>query len=143
MPHELTISPQRRLFLRETSAETEGRALPKPLLDTYDESAARGMLASAATTLPASFEFARSIARLYLSELCRAVLAEPEKEAPKLPPPSDDLDRVVLQAPPMTGLEYLNAEVLADWWRDLDAVIREEVARRPDGAPAYLREHDP
>ena len=29
----------------------------------------------------------------------------------------------------MTGLEYLTPDVLAGWWRDLDALVRGEIAR--------------
>ena len=64
--------------------------------------------------LPASFEFARSIARLYLTNLCKAATSEPGVPIPEIPPPVADLERAVLQAPPMTGLEYLTPEVLAE-----------------------------
>ena len=37
--------------------------------------------------LPPSFEFARSIARLYLTNLCKAAIAEPGEPIPELPPP--------------------------------------------------------
>src|SRR5262249_1622577 len=62
---------------------------------------------------------------------------------PDLPPPSADLDRAALQAPPMTGLEYLTPDVLADWWRDLDAQARTVIAEHPGGALGYLRARDP
>ncbi len=93
--------------------------------------------------LPASFEFPRSIARLYLTNLCNAVVANPEGSIPALPPPTADLDRAALQAPPMLGLEYLSAEVLADWWRDLDSLVRSEIETRHSGdAQGYLRERN-
>jgi non-specific serine/threonine protein kinase len=105
------------------------------------------MLYSAAedvtATLPASFEFARSIARMYLTNLCRAAIAEPEGVVPELSPPADELAHAVLQAPPMTGLEYLNADVLAGWWHELDTLVRSEIAEHPGGAQDYLRAHNP
>ena len=79
---------------------------------------ARGMLFSATeemdAALPPPFEFARSIARLYLTNLCHAAIAEPGGAVPELPPPPADLERAVLQAPPMTGLEYLSEQVLVE-----------------------------
>ena len=93
--------------------------------------------------LPPSFEFARSIARLYLTNLCNAATAEPGGPIPEIPPPAADLERAVLQAPPMTGLEYLTPEVLSNWWRDLDSLARSEIAKHPGGAQGYLRERNP
>ena len=141
--HELTISPRGHLLLRESP---DGK-LPKSLIEAYRESAARGMLESASgaasDALPASFEFARSIGRLYLTHLCKAATGEPGETIPALPPPTAELERAVLQAPPMTGLEYLAADVLADWWRELDTFARGEIAKHPGGAQSYLRERNP
>ncbi len=145
--HELTITPSGHLVVRDMPGEASDRAVSDSLLAAYAESPARGMLASASggadAALPASFEFARSIARLYLAALCRAVFAEPAGAPPEVEPPPDELAHAVLQAPPMTGLEYLDVEVLADWWRELDALVRDDIARHPGGAQEYLRERDP
>jgi non-specific serine/threonine protein kinase len=142
--HDLTITPQGHLLLRETSSNPQDRTVPKSLLDAYAASPARGMLDSASedAPLPVPFEFARSIARHYLADLCRAAITEPDGAIPEIPPPEDELDRIVLQAPPMTGLEYLDADVLAGWWRDLDALARSEIERHPGGAQGYLRERN-
>ena len=93
--------------------------------------------------LPPPFEFARSIARLYLTNLCHAAIAEPGGAVTELPPPPADLERAVLQAPPMTGLEYLSEQVLSNWWRDLDALAHSEIKRHPGGTQGYLRERNP
>src|SRR3569832_2519398 len=145
--HELTVTPHGHLVVREAPADAPAPAVSKALLQAYAHSPARGMLYSAAedvtATLPASFEFARSIARLYLTNLCRAAIAEPEGVVPELSPPADELAHAVLQAPPMTGLEYLNADVLAGWWHELDALVRSEIAEHHGGAQDYLRAHNP
>jgi SNF2-related domain/SNF2 Helicase protein/Helicase conserved C-terminal domain len=145
--HDLTITPQGHLLVRETPLETPERKLPKALLEAYRESAARGMLYSASeeleASLPPSFDFARSIARLYLTNLCKAATGEPGEPIPELPPPAADLERAILQAPPMTGLEYLTPEVLLSWWRELDTLTRSEIGKHPGGAQGYLRERNP
>ena len=145
--HDLTITPQGHLLVREGAPETSNLKLPKGLLEAYSESPARGMLYSASegtdAVLPPPFEFARSIARLYLTTLCKTATAEPGEPVPDLPPPASDLDRAVLQAPPMTGLEYLTPDVLADWWRDLDLLVRGEIAKHVGGVHGYLRERNP
>ena len=145
--HELTITPEGHLHVRETSLETSDRKPSKRLLEAYEESPAHGILLSATkemdAVLPPSFDFARSIARLYLTKLCQAAIAEPGASVPELPPPSTDLERAVLQAPPMTGLEYLSEQVLSNWWRDLDVLVRSEIKSHPDGTQGYLRERNP
>ena len=85
---------------------------------------------------------ARTIARLYLTSLCKAATGELGEPIPEIPPPLADLDRSILQAPPMTGLEYLTPEVLSNWWRDLVTLTRIEIAQHPGGAQGYLRERN-
>ncbi len=93
--------------------------------------------------LPSSFEFARTLARLYLTNLCKTATGEPGEPIPELPPPAADLEQAIRQAPPMIGLEYLTPEVLSNWWQDLDSLTRNEVGKHPGGAQGYLRERNP
>ena len=145
--HELTITPQGHLLVRETPLDSPDRKLSKAMLAAYGESTARGLLYSASeelqAALPLSFEFARSIARLYLTKLCQAATGEPGEAFPELPPPEVDFERAIQQAPPMTGLEYLTPEALSSWWQDLDSLTRSEVGKHPGGAQLYLRERNP
>jgi non-specific serine/threonine protein kinase len=145
--HDLTITPQGHLLVCETPVETTDRKPSKALIEAYRESAARGMLYSASAevsaSLPSSFEFARSIARLYLTSLCKAATGEPGESIPDLPPPIADLEQAARQAPPINGLEYLTTDVICQWWHDLDALTRGEAAKHPEGAAGYLRERNP
>lgn len=143
---ELTITPAGHFLIRDTSLESTDRKLPKTLREAYRDSSAHGMFVSACEAmdrpLPASFEFARSIARLYLTALCKAAVAEPSAPLAALPPPLADLDRAVLQAPPMTGLEYLTPELLTGWWRrprHLCSRRNRAAPRRGGGLPANTR----
>jgi SNF2-related domain/SNF2 Helicase protein/Helicase conserved C-terminal domain len=144
---DLIITPQGHLFVRESAVEPADRKLSKALLAAYSESAAQGMLYSASeemeAVLPVSFEFARSIARLYLTNLCKTATGEAGESIPELPPPVADLERALLQAPPMIGLEYLNLDVLSNWWNDLDSLTRNEIDKHPGGAQGYLRTRNP
>jgi SNF2-related domain/SNF2 Helicase protein/Helicase conserved C-terminal domain len=145
--HELTITPHGHLLVRAIPDDGAKHKLPQGLLDAYAVSAARGMLDSATqdvhAALPASFDFARSIARLYFTSLCKTVTTEPGPSIPEIPTPTAEFDRAILQAPPMTGLEYLTPDVLANWWHDLDALVRDDIAKHPGGAQGYLRERNP
>jgi len=144
---DLTITPTGHILLRETPPDPADRTLPKSVVEAYRTSSAGGMLESASgvadAALPPAFDFARSLARLYLANLWNAVTADLGGPLPELPPPVADLDSAVLQAPPMTGAEYLTADVLSDWWRDLDTLVRSEIKTHPGGAQDYLRTRNP
>ena len=145
--HDLTITPQGHLLVRETPGESRERQPSKAVLDAFRASQARGMLYSASeepdAALPLSFDFARSVGRLYLTHLCRTATGEPDEPIPGLPPPVADLERAIAQAPPIAGLEYLNLEAVSGWWRGLDQLARAELANHPGGVLGYLRERDP
>ncbi len=89
--------------------------------------------------LTPALEYVRSFACAYLTRLCQTQGHEATNALPPTPPPpSAELAAWVLQAPPVTGLEYLREEVLAGWWADLDALVRGEVREHAGGAQAYL-----
>jgi len=94
--------------------------------------------------LPPSLGFARDFASAYLTQLCRTPELEGTAEIEEIAAPSrEELGFLALQAPPMKGLEYLNADVLASCWQDLDQRVRAQIRAHPGGAPAYLRELNP
>ena len=147
MPHELIIAPSGRLALVETSSAERAAELSRPLVDAFAKSPSRGLLHLATgelqARLPPPLDFVRSFARTFLTRLCQTQAHE-EKELPPTPPPSsEELAAWVLQAPPMTGLEYLREEALAGWWTDLDALVRDEMRHHAGGAQAYLSEKNP
>src|SRR5690348_10405548 len=129
MPHELTITPSGHLALRELSTPTEAAvSLSKSLVAAFADSASRGLLHLAThelrAALPPPLDYARSLARTYLARLCQTPTHEVTSDLPPTPPPPpEELARWVLQAPPMTGLEYLRAEALLGWWTELDALV--------------------
>lgn len=143
--HELAITPQGHLVVRAST--TESKTVSAKLLEAYKKSAAHGMLYTASnemdSVLPTSFEFARSIARLYFTHLCRVATGESAEVLPELAPPLDELEQALYQAPPMMGLEYLTIDSLCQWWHDLNALTRTEIGKHSGGAQEYLRERNP
>lgn len=96
------------------------------------------------TALPASLAFARSFAQRYFTRLCH--LGDPnieQKSALVVPPDEDELTAIALNAPPLKGLEYLDAEALQLAWLELDARIRADVATHGQSVRAYLHEKNP
>jgi superfamily II DNA or RNA helicase len=149
----LVISPQGRLHVEESAdSESGSLALPelaaKRVLEAFSDSPSRGLLHLATTELqtplPACLGYARDMAKDYLTAMCHAAGIDGSSElTPVSPPPSAELAFRVLQAPPMKGLEYLSAEVLQSWWRELDEFVRGEILAFAGGAQAYLREKNP
>jgi non-specific serine/threonine protein kinase len=149
MPHELIIAPSGHLALVERSAAQEAAdELSAALVTAFASSPARGLLHLATkelqTRLPRALEYVRSIACTYLTRLCQTQGHEVTNELPPTPAPSAaELATWVLQAPPLTGLEYLGEEALAGWWADLDALVRGEIRDYAGGAQVYLSEKNP
>ena len=145
MPHELHIAPSGHLLLAESSSAGE---LSKSLVAAFTSSPAHGLLHLATnelqTRLPPPLDYVRSFARTFLTRLCQTQPHEATKELPPTPPPADaELATWILQAPPMTGLEYLREETLIGWWTDLDTLVRDEIRQHAGGAQAYLSEKNP
>ena len=147
----LAVSPHGRLMLEESAPES-GVPLSAAIVDriqrAFSAGAPAGLLhlatAELQTPLPASLAFARDLSRHYLTQLCRLPGLADGSEIPAVsPPPVEDLAMRALQAPPMTGLEYLNADVLREWWVELDEHVRGEARQFRGGVQAYLREKNP
>jgi len=98
------------------------------------------------TTLQPELAFGRSIGQEYLTQLCHAAALEGGSEAVEwkaVPPPEEMLSAMALRVPLMKGSEYVNAGVLAEWWRSIDAAARERASTHPLGLQGFLREASP
>ncbi|MCI0460145.1 MAG: DEAD/DEAH box helicase [Gemmataceae bacterium] len=145
--YELCITPNGRLTLVESAHEAAAE-LSKSLVAAFADGPAHGLLHLATNELqarlPPALEAVRSFACSYLSRLCQTQGHEATNELPPTsPPPAEELSAWILQAPPMTGLEYLRPDTLAGWWSDLDVLVREEIRHHAGGAQAYLSTKNP
>jgi non-specific serine/threonine protein kinase len=96
------------------------------------------------TALPASLAFARKFAQRYFSQLCHLTEPEVVSDDPLVAPPdADELGALALNAPPMKGLEYLDASALEQAWRALDSQVRAAVAAHGRGLRAWLHHTNP
>ncbi|NNM85915.1 MAG: DEAD/DEAH box helicase [Phycisphaerales bacterium] len=94
--------------------------------------------------LPSELNFFRDFAKDYLTALChRPTATDAAALGPVTAPPLESLAFRCLRAPPMHGLEYLNAELLARYWNNLDQWVQAQCAACQGGAAAYLRELNP
>ena len=147
----LCISPHGRLFAEVASADKQSFSdeyLSKRIFRAFANGSSRGFLHLATvelqTNLPAEIAFAREFGRAYLTRLCHTPEIAGQAEFPPVQPPDEgELAAMVLVAPPMRGLEYLSAQVLAAWWTELDKLVRREVRLSGHGVQDYLRERNP
>jgi superfamily II DNA or RNA helicase len=114
----------------------------------FKQDQAHGLLRLAArqlqSSLPPDFAFAREFACYYLTRLCHLPEAGGVSELSPVPAPGEDkLAAMIMSAPPMRGLEYLNPESLAGWWRELDELVRRQARASGGDLQAYLRELNP
>ncbi|MCC7463615.1 MAG: hypothetical protein IT480_14270 [Gammaproteobacteria bacterium] len=92
------------------------------------------------TTLLADLASSRDFAARYVTTLCTSahgLSADAAGEAPL--PATQALAMLVNTAPPMPGGEYLNAEVLAGLWSQIDAAFRSELAQARITLQEFLR----
>jgi non-specific serine/threonine protein kinase len=147
MSHELHIAPSGRLTLVELASAAPAPDLSKSLVTAFTSSPSHGLLHLATNDLqahlPPALEHLRTFACTYLTNLCRTQGTEETDLPPTPPPSSEELATWTLQAPPMTGLEYVREETLVGWWTDLDALVRSEIRQHPGGAQRWLRDRNP
>jgi hypothetical protein len=96
------------------------------------------------TTLGPTLVFARAFAQRYFTQLCHVGDPDVAQGTPLVTPPGEeDLSALVLKAPPMRGLEYLDAETLRTAWLELDERVRTEARAQGKGVRAYLHAKNP
>jgi SNF2-related domain/SNF2 Helicase protein/Helicase conserved C-terminal domain len=151
MSLELVLSPAGQLLV-EPADDVEPRLSPSTInrvREAFGASAAHGLelLASAALhePLPPVLAFWREFARRYFTSVChRPAVGDPKSTPPTTPPPSEAmLTALADEAPPMRGLEYLNAGVLTGLWLALDSQVQEEIQRTVGGTQSYLHALNP
>ncbi len=149
MTWEIAVTPAGHLLLEESgSSET---ALPDPwsksLADAFSAHQVSGLFALAARSssspLSPSVTYWREFACLFLTELCRTPeLADKglkSIEAPPLP----ELEMMLSSMPPMRGAEYLNVEMLRNFWNELDSWVFEAVSSSDTTLSSWLKKNAP
>jgi len=144
----LALAPNGRLFIEESdeAASILQSDAAERIRRAFGTSNSSELLHLASvelgTELPPSLAFWRDFGRMYLTQLCHTPGAESGARPVALPAQAE-MDALAASAPPMTGLEYLNAAVLEALWHDLDDAVRGEMKGFPGGAQAYLRAKNP
>src|SRR6185503_747062 len=146
---EIALSPAGHL-LAELSDDAQPKleaAAVSRLTAAFTASSAHGLELLAAdflhAPLPASLGFWRDLVRRFFTGLCHS----PDQEHPtklSVPAPTEaEFTALAETAPPMRGLEYLDAATLARLWGQLEARVRDQIQRTEGGVAAYLRAQNP
>ncbi|MBL0163815.1 MAG: DEAD/DEAH box helicase [Xanthomonadales bacterium] len=139
------LTPQGHLLL---VPDPEASALPvevsKRAIDAFERGAGDGLLDLGASAigraLPMVWSWWRDFAARYVSNLC----ATPEGgEIAVAMPAAAELERLIADAPPMIGAEYLSVDVLARLWAEIDAALNEILAREDLSLQAFLKSRNP
>ena len=146
----LTISPHGRLLVPASASEPPfpGDPFCERIREAFAKSQAHGLLHLATRELTSAlspeFGWARDFASRYLTRLCHSpeIAGTSQLHATPVPEP-EDLAAMAESAPPMRGREYLQTSLLADWWSDLDGLVRQEVRELGQSVQDYLHQLNP
>jgi superfamily II DNA or RNA helicase len=137
----VAVTPARQLVVRLVEAEEEAAAEPElaaRIGAAFDAGVGAGLLqlgcAEVATPLPAALAFWRDLAARYVAAVCARGA---ETSVPIAPLDDASLSELAARVPAMTGGEYVDAEMLAEQWRALDAAFHAEL-RAHGGSVAEL-----
>ena len=143
------LTPHGRLTL---GPAVEGPALDPSLARRLEDAFARGPghgllqlgAGEVGTALPPVFSYWRELATRYVTALCTLPVAAtvPSKAHVPAPPPGE-LEPLAMAAPPMTGAEYLTAEVLRTLWQEMDAAFAVELSESGSSIQDFLKRRNP
>ncbi len=141
-PHgRLTIGP-------EEEGITLDSGLARRLHEAFARGSGHGLLQLGAsevgTVLPPAFSYWREFGTRYVTALCTLPDAATDPSKAHVPaPPMGELQPLVLASPPMTGAEYLAAEVLERLWQEMDAAFALELAESGSSVQDFLKHRNP
>jgi superfamily II DNA or RNA helicase len=94
--------------------------------------------------LPPGLAYWRDLGARYVTALCALPgVADGGAKSPVPVPTVDDLASMAAAVPPMTGAEYLTAEVLAELWRSIDRAFDQELAEARVPVQEFLKARHP
>jgi superfamily II DNA or RNA helicase len=139
------ITPAGHLFV---APDVDAPALPDDVAPSvraaFGRGTGHGLLylgsATPGRALPPAWAWWRDFGARYVTSLCTT----PEGEDVAVSHPNTgEFDRLIEDAPPMTGAEYLTSDVLAALWGEIDVALRDELASAGESLQAFLKSRHP
>jgi superfamily II DNA or RNA helicase len=144
-----TITPGGQLHTIESSdvERAVSPAVVAAIGRAFGNSSAHGLLMLASgelsEELPAACVFWRGLARRFFQAVCQLGETGFDQWSSVPAPADEELSRLASEAPPMRGLEYLNADLLRRIWYELRGQVVINAKAFPGGPAAYLRSINP
>ena len=148
---DLYINARRHLAVQRIDSPA-APALPAAVASRIERAFSQGQGAGlvhlatteATTALPQGLAFARDFAQRYVTRLCHLGDALPNAPGVLVELPSEaELEAFRLAAPPIRGLEYLDAAMLSMAWRDIEDRLRGEAVAADESLRTYLHRRNP
>lgn len=145
MNSALRLTPKGHL---QFATEPDAPSLPEPIANRLSAAFARGAghgllhlgAAEVATALPPLWAFWRDFATRFVT----ALTATPEGGEIAVPAPDAlTLETLCLDAPPMTGAEYLTPEVFLALWAEIESAVKRELADSGKTLQEFLKSKHP
>ncbi len=149
MSVSIVITPGGRLRVEKAPENVPpvGAGETASLAAEFEKSSAAGLVLLAAHTfahnLPAALVFWRGYSRRFFQAVCQQGEGAFENWAGLGPPGDEELAQLVSEAPPMRGLEYLNADRLRQLWNELRDLVVLEAGKNREGPAAWLNAVNP
>jgi non-specific serine/threonine protein kinase len=147
--HAPVLTPQGVLALGVAGEplELEPRQAAR-LQQAFERGSGHGLLCLGAdevgTVLPAVLSYWRDLGCRYVTALCALPNLTGSRTKSQISPPAQaEVQKMVAAVPPMTGAEYLTAEVLAQLWRSTDAAFDSELAASQLSVEDFLKARHP
>ena len=143
------LTPHGRLILEPADdVPVLAPELSRPLNEAFARGAGHGLLLlganEIAAVLPPLLGYWRDFGARYVTALCTQADAESTAEPASVAPPSpQEIDSLLLAAPPMIGAEYLSAAVLGELWHAIDAAFRAELRESKLAVQPFLQRRNP
>lgn len=151
MKLELFVTPFGQLRLEESNNGWEfSETISKILTKSFLAGNSSALLVLLRETLPAgvpdAFLYFRKLVKEFLTRLCHA--PEPLNEQLEniflsIRPELNYFESEALEAPPMRGVEYINADVLSRLWRQLEEAIQKEFVHFKGTFSECIRKFNP
>ncbi len=149
VPLCLSLTPHGRLVLTsDADAPPLNGGLADRLRQAFERGSGYGLLLLGAdepgTVLPPVCSYWREFGSRYVTAICTWQDTGAPRTGVSIPaPPDEELERLALAAPPMTGAEYLTAAVLDALWREMDAAFGIELSANKVGVQDFLKQRNP
>jgi non-specific serine/threonine protein kinase len=145
----LQLTPRGHLqFGPEPDGPPLADALAERLAAAFARGAGHGLLhlgaAEVTTALPPLWAFWRDFAARYVTALTATQSAAPEDGEIAVPAPHAlTLETLCLDAPPMTGAEYLAPETFRGLWAEIEAAVKADLAASGGSLLDFLKSKHP